>query len=63
MARKLVGDLKPGDKVKGADGSSIRVTNAYHNPILEAREGKAWMIETEAGSHMANSLDEIEMAD
>ena len=63
MARKLVGDLKPGDMVKTAEGQAVRVTNAYHNPIFEAREGKAWMIETEAGSHIANSLDEIEMAD
>lgn len=61
MTRKLVGDLKPGDMAI-TEGGAIKITAAYHNPILEAREGKAWMIETEGGGMtMASSLDEIEV--
>ena len=63
MATKLVGDLRPGDMVKTLDGGAVRVVRAYHAPIIDAANGRAWMIETEDGEHIANSLDEIKLAD
>ena len=63
MPRKLVGDLQPGDMVATQAGEALRVTAAYHMPLLEAHEGKAWMIEFDGLAQVANSLDEIELAE
>lgn len=60
MTRKLIKDLKPGDMVSQQDGTAIKVTNVWRNPLFE---GNAMMIETAGGGQtMASGDDEIELA-
>lgn len=62
MPRKLVGDLQPGDKILTMNNDVLEIENAFHNPILETKGGRAWVIQTTCGvSQIANSLDQIEV--
>lgn len=60
MARKLVGDLQPGDLLFLENGQAAEVVSIAPNPIFEAPQGKVMEIEMDDGSrHLANSLDAV----
>lgn len=61
MPIKLVKNLQPGDFVQSKVGYT-KVISAQQMDLMEAKNGKVWMIETEDGGiTLANSLDGIDV--